>query len=285
MQKLLSSIADDCGISINLHERVHGGDINTCYRLQGRDSRYFLKLNNNTAGLQGMFAMEADGLHALRHNSSLLVPAVIKHGVIQDQQWLLLEWMEKGTPQKSKLQQFARGLASLHQQPQSYFGWHSNNYIGSLQQLNTKHGSWADFYTACRIMPLFKTLHEAGAFTKSDIAAAESFCKNIADLFPPEPPALLHGDLWSGNYMITTSGHAAIFDPAVYFGHREMDLGMTALFGGFDNAFYEAYHAVYPLQTGWQQRLPFSQLYPLLVHAVLFGGHYVQDARAIVMRF
>ena len=102
---------------------------------------------------------------------------------------------------------------------------------------------------------------------------------------PIEPPSFLHGDLWSGNYMITSSGYATIFDPAVYFWHREMDIGMTKLFGGFDHRFYEAYNEAYPLEKGWEKRLPITQLYPLLVHAVLFGGHYISNVKDIVKQF
>ena len=101
------------------------------------------------------------------------------------------------------------------------------------------------------------------------------------EIFPIEPPSLLHGDLWSGNFMMTSES-AALIDPAVYYGHREMDIGMTLLFGGFQADFYNAYQETYPLDKGWQQRLPLTQLYPLLVHAVLFGGHYTGKAREIL---
>jgi len=110
-------------------------------------------------------------------------------------------------------------------------------------------------------------------------------CKKSEFLFPEEPPALLHGDLWSGNFKITTEGEATIFDPAVYYGHREMDIGMTLLFGGFDQRFYEAYHEIYPLEKDWKQRIPLTQLYPLLVHALLFGGHYVESVRRIMKNY
>jgi len=103
--------------------------------------------------------------------------------------------------------------------------------------------------------------------------------------FPEEPPALLHGDLWAGNFMIDSTGSAAIFDPAVYCGHREMDLGMTKLFGGYDQRFYKGYNAVYPLEKNWEKRLPLTQLYPLLVHALLFGGHYIAQVKSTVLRY
>jgi len=104
-------------------------------------------------------------------------------------------------------------------------------------------------------------------------------------IFPDEPPALLHGDLWSSNYLFTKQGQAAIYDPAVYYGHREMELAMTTLFGGFNPAFYDGYQTEYPLQTGWEERQKLCQLYPLLVHALLFGGNYVQQSKALLDRF
>ena len=107
----------------------------------------------------------------------------------------------------------------------------------------------------------------------------------LARHFPIEPPALLHGDLWSGNFLISSNGQAAIYDPAVYYGHREMDIGMTKLFGGFDQRFYDAYNATYPLEKDWEKRLQVTQLYPLLVHAVLFGGHYISQVREIIKQF
>ena len=134
-------------------------------------------------------------------------------------------------------------------------------------------------------MPLVKRLVNTGILTQQDLTTAELFCKRTSELFPTEPPSMLHGDLWSGNFMISTDGNAAIYDPAVYFGHREMDLGMTKLFGGFDQRFYDAYDEVYPLEKNWLKRLPLTQLYPLLVHAVLFGGHYVTSARATMQQF
>jgi fructosamine-3-kinase len=124
-----------------------------------------------------------------------------------------------------------------------------------------------------------KQLSDARTFSKKDVELAEIVCNNMDDLFPAEPPSLLHGDLWSGNYMVASHGKAAMYDPAVYYGHREMDIGMTRLFGGFDQKFYSAYQETYPLQPGWQQRVELTQLYPVLVHAILFGGHYVSDAR------
>jgi fructosamine-3-kinase len=281
MQTILKAISEDCRVNITRYEKVQGGDINESYCLQSTGNKYFLKLNDADR-LPHMFEREAEGLEALRVNSTIVIPGVIKHGIINDRQWLLLEWIEKGAVKKESLQNFGAKLAQMHRTPQPYFGWHNNNYIGSLLQTNTQYDNWAEFYIQCRLMPLIKLLFDADTFTKQEMTIAELASKRIAVSFPNEPPALLHGDLWAGNYTITATGDAVFFDPAVYFGHREMDIGMTQLFGGFDNAFYNAYQEVYPLENGWQQRLSLTQLYPLLVHAVLFGGHYIPRVKDIL---
>ncbi len=240
---------------------------------------------NNAFHYPGMFVKEANGLDALRNNFSLSVPAIIKCGVVEQQQYLLLEWMEAGRSKSNFWENFGAALATMHQQTQPYYGWREDNFIGSLVQYNNKHSAWPMFFSECRIMPLVQLLFNNGSFTKQDVSNTELFGKKVDQLFPHEHPSLLHGDLWSGNFMITATGDAAIYDPAVYYGHREMDIGMTKLFGGFDQRFYDAYNEVYPLEKNWLQRLPLTQLYPLLVHAVLFGGHYITTAREIMNRF
>jgi fructosamine-3-kinase len=280
----LTRIIEECGLNVIRQEAVHGGDINRSYCLHTRTEKYFLKVND-AARYPLMFAKEAKGLQALQNQSTIRTPGVIRYGETDHDQYLLLEWIEKGHRHADSSEQFGRALAGLHSIPQSSFGWEEDNYIGSLVQVNTKHQSWHSFYTECRIMPLVKTLVDNGSFSQQDMRAAESFCKKLDQLFPSEPASLLHGDLWSGNYMTADNGNMAWFDPAVYYGHREMDIGMTLLFGGFDADFYQAYHEHYPLQSGWQQRAELTQLYPLLVHAVLFGGHYCGNAREIINRF
>lgn len=280
----LQSILDDCGLAITKYEQVQGGDINLAYCLYANDAKYFLKTNDAIL-YPAMFEKEAKGLKALAENLGIIsVPQVLKHGLAGKEQYLLLEWMEGGKPGMDSMERFGSAMANMHQQAAPYFGWEENNYIGSLQQDNTIHDSWHSFYTQCRIMPLVQVLFNAGAFSKQDIAVAETLCRKISQRFPQEAPSLLHGDLWAGNFMIASSGDAAIFDPSVYYGHREMDIGMTKLFGGFDQCFYDGYNSTYPLEKDWLQRLPLMQLYPILVHAVLFGGHYISTAREIMKR-
>ena len=281
---MLEKIFDDCELKVTHYERVHGGDINDAYCLYSTSGKYFLKINDE-ARFPHMFYYEANGLKLLRNNSSLIVPSVIKTGICHQEQYILLEWLEQGPLQKDTWRNFGAGLAMMHKKHRACFGLDEDNYIGSLMQGNSNHNQWSTFYAECRLLPLAKKLFDTGSFSTRDIDDANSFCKKLDDLFPPEPPALLHGDLWSGNFLISSNGRAAIYDPAVYYGHREMDIGMTKLFGGFDQGFYDSYHNACPLEKGWEQRLPVTQLYPLLVHAVLFGGHYIESAKNIFKAF
>jgi len=281
----LETILDHLDIRINKYEVVHGGDINESFCIYSGKEKLFLKVNDGNL-YPRMFEKEAGGLNALAAAMpELIIPRVVKNGNAAQYQYLVLQWIEKGAPKKNFWEVFGRSVARMHLQVQDYFGLYEDNYIGSLQQPNPKHTQWHTFYSECRIMPLARVLFDTGKFSKNDLASTELFCRRSVQWFPQEPPALLHGDLWAGNYMVSSEGCAALFDPAIYYGHREMDIGMTKLFGGFDQKFYDAYGEIYPMESNWRQRLPLSQLYPLMVHAVLFGGHYVSSAMDIIRQF
>lgn len=265
---------------------ITGGDINEAYVVNANNRRYFIKLNS--ASLYPlMFPREAEGLRALQQQSLLKVPAVLAAGELEGKQYLLLEWLEKISAGRNFWEAFAQGLVALHKITAPLFGWTSSNYIGSLQQRNERKKSWGEFYATQRIMPLVERLFNNSFLGKNDFSAAEKLCVRLNEIFPEEPPSLLHGDLWGGNFMAVAGDDKAsvipaIYDPAVYFGHREMDLGMSLLFGGFDSRFYEVYHSIYPLENNWKKRIALTQLYPLLVHAVLFGGGYINQCRTIL---
>lgn len=269
--------------------KVSGGDINETYSVGTNKGLFFMKLNS-ASNFPLMFKKEAEGLKALQQASLLKAPEVIATGECQGQQYLLLEWLEKTLPNTNFWQQFAEGIAQLHRITHSHFGWTSSNYIGSLMQPNEYKTSWQEFYSTQRIMPLIEQLYNNTYFLKSDVQAAEKVCACFKDVFPDEPPALLHGDLWAGNFMVVQSIGIknnsevlpSVFDPAVYFGNREMDLGMSLLFGGFDKRFYEIYHSIFPIENSWRKRVFLTQLYPLLVHAVLFKGGYINQCRNIL---
>jgi fructosamine-3-kinase len=280
----LKNILLQCGFDDAQVQTVTGGDINRAYKIQYRNTSFFLKVNDDAA-YPLMFQREADGLEALKKYSNCIVPNVIQTGVAGDQQYLLLEWIERAAPAKEYYSSLGKSLAAMHLHTQTQSGWPVDNYIGSLPQHNTLTDDWCSFYATNRLAPLVKQLVAAGLFTNKQMLDAERLYTKLTQYFPNEKPAFLHGDLWGGNHFPNENGLPVLIDPAVYCGHREMDIGMTALFGGFDRSFYEAYHYCYPLESGWQQRLQLTQLYPLLVHAVLFGGHYISQSASVLAAF
>ena len=259
--------------SIRHYTAVYGGDINRCFVLETDKGNFFMKVNASLFGLD-MFEKEARGLMQLADTGSLKIPRPLFDGKFHQQIYLVMEYIQPGQPAPGFWEDFGTGLSQLHRTGNRQFGLEYNNYIGKLPQSNGQHGRWADFYGEERILPLVRKAYESGMLEPEHVAAAERICSKLPAIFPEELPCLLHGDLWNGNFMSGTDGKAALFDPAVYFGHREMDIAMSLLFGGFDRVFYEAYEHHFPLQAGWQQRTGLCQLYPLLVHLLLFGGHY-----------
>lgn len=260
---------------------VGGESINQTFKLETTAGQFFLK-QNSAVRFPGMFAAEMKGLNLLAENSEFIVPRPISHLEYGGQQFLVMEWVETGAPLPDSYQDLGRMLAGLHRCSTTSFGLDHDNYIGSLPQSNNQHAAWAEFYWTERLLPQFK-LSEAsglGSGLKDDFNRLEA---RIGSLFPSESPSLIHGDLWSGNYMISVEG-PTIFDPAVYYGHREMDLAMMKLFGGFPAEVFEAYNDSFPLEAGWEDRIPFGQLYPLMVHVNLFGGSYVSQVQQILSR-
>lgn len=284
MKAIIHSITGKTNIPVNNIKRVHGGDINETYCVYSGDKKYFLKVNE-AARYPLLFEKEANGLAALKKNTHFIVPGVIHFDIAGNYQYLLMEWMEPGQPGNKFWEEFGRSLAHMHRQTRDFFGWEVDNYIGSITQKNNQQKKWSAFYSEYRILPLIKRGFDENIFDKKIMQNGELFCRKASDLFPEEPPALLHGDLWSGNFMIHSIGKPALFDPAVYTGHREMDMGMMQLFGGFHQRLFDSYHEYYPLETQWQQRLQLTQLYPLLMHALLFGGHYTHRCRDILSYF
>lgn len=271
-------------LQIRHFEPVYGGDINQCFSVEANGHRCFLKLNN-AIRFPGMFEKEANGLQFLKKYFPCKVPDVIGYGDNEAFQYLLLEWLDTGGPLPNSWEKLGAAIAQMHLQQQASFGWECSNYIGTIVQVNNNAEDWVDFYRDCRILPLAEMLYKTGRFTLEERRITDRFCEQFPGLFPNEKPAFLHGDLWSGNVQFTRDGSVALFDPAVYSGHREMDIAMAALFGGFTASFYASYNEIYPLEKGWKERIGAAQLYPLLVHAVLFGSSYITRSVEIMQRF
>lgn len=264
---------------------VGGGCINQGAALRTSRGSFFLKWNRDAG--HRFFQVEAEGLEALAASGSVRVPAIVARSRPGDGvAWLLLEWVEEGRPGRDSWFRLGRELAALHRGAVAggRFGWRGDNLIGSLPQPNGWADDWAGFWAERRIRPLARELKARGAFTAPQLAAIEEVAETAGSLLGPaaetDGPSLLHGDLWSGNVLFDRGGAPVLIDPAVYVGHREVDVAMTELFGGFPLAFRTGYNDAWPLLPGYRRRRPAYQLYPLLVHARLFGGGYAASAVA-----
>ncbi|PUZ24240.1 Fructosamine-3-kinase [Chitinophaga costaii] len=286
LTSLSAALSRQLGVKIQINRTVSiaGGDINDTYRVESNEGQWFLKMNNATL-YPSMFAKEYDGLQTLGKTNAIKVPKPLLYGTAGAYAFLVTELITKTRPVNDFWENFAASLAQLHRQSNSTFGYHTSNYIGNLKQYNTAYSSWPVFYAMNRLLPLAREAFDQQKMDKETVQQLEQLCKRLPEIFPAEPPALLHGDLWSGNFMVGDHGKACIYDPAVYYGHREIDLAMTRLFGGFDTRFHYAYQAIYPLSHGWQSRIGICQLYPLLVHYLLFGGSYYADIKAVLQAF
>jgi len=262
---------------------LSGGDINDVFKIQTNLGNYCIKQNNREQ-FPEMLKQEADGLKELS-KSLFRTPEIIVTFEDGNHQYLCLEFIESGNKSHDFWNIFGEKLAGLHQISSDQFGFIHDNYIGSLPQSNKQHSTWSDFYAQERILTQVQLAYDKNRLDFDSVKRAENLCLQLNDLFPNEPPALLHGDLWSGNYMVDVKGSPVLIDPAVYYGHREMDLGMMKLFGGFDEEVFKTYDERFPLEKGWQKRIPLTQLYPLLVHVNLFGGGYANSVENTLKAF
>ena len=269
---------------INKVEKVSGGSVNESYKLSTNATPFFIKVNSEKK-FPGLFESEEKGLTHLKENSEFHIPEVLLRGNFNDYGYLILPYLERGDTNQIFWNQFAENLAGLHQNNAEYFGLEMDNYNGSLIQFNSKKLRWADFFVENRLMIQCKLARDEKKVDKAFISQIEKIYPKIEHLFPVEKPSLLHGDLWSGNYMASKNGEAVIFDPAVYYGHREVDIAMSLLFGGFDKQLYKRYNDVFPLEAGWESRVDIANLYPLLVHVNLFGASYAKRVKQVIKPF
>ncbi len=234
-----------------------------------------------------MFAAEARGLAWLGEAGALRVPRVVAVAAPEAaQQFLVLELIETARPAPDFDERLGRGLAALHRHGAPTFGLDHDNFVGSLPQENGPPSpTWPEFYRARRLEPLLRRAADEGLCTPRMRQGFERLFRALDQLCgPPEPPARLHGDLWGGNLLCDDRGAPCLVDPAVYGGHREIDLAMMRLFGGFGARVFDAYAEAAPLADGHRERIPLYQLYPLMVHVNLFGGGYVGSVESALGR-
>lgn len=253
---------------------IAGGNLNQGIFIESSVGKYFLKLNFHPE--RDILEKEAEGLSALSARSPLKTPDIIGVGHIEDQNYLLLEYLPSNqSVSKTYWQKLGLGLAELHMNTQSNFGLESDNYISSLRQINPSVPDWGPFFIQARLEPLAGKAYYQGLISLDFYKRFQKLYPILETYFPKEKPAFLHGDLWSGNIMVGNDEEPVLIDPAVYFGHREMDLAFSRMFGGFSEDFYQAYETVFPLDPGFLERVPVYNLYPYWVHVLLFGTGYL----------
>ena len=288
LQAILGDLMEK-DISVREKRHVAGGDINETYLLTLSDgSRVFVKENRGKPG--DFFTAEAAGLNALAATHAIPVAKVLGTGSTGSTLYLFLHYIESAPRSADFWGTFGRDLAALHKADASAFvnggrfGFLQDNYIGATRQVNTPCDTWIDFYRTMRLEKQFEMA--AGYFDDTQRSKILKLLDSLDDLLiEPKSPALLHGDLWAGNFMADENGRAMLIDPAVYVGHPEADIAMTELFGGFAPAFYDAYREAAPLEPGYPDRRDLYHLYQLLNHLNLFGGSYYGSVMRIVSHY
>jgi len=257
-----------------------GGDICRAFRVTLTDGRtLFVKVK--PGGPSEMFPTEAKGLDWLREAGPLRIPEVV-HSTAS---FLALEFLPSGPRRSTFDEELGRGLARLHRSSVARPGLDHDNFIGPLPQPNEPCPTWAEFYARKRLEPRVKEAVDSGSAPSSWRSRFEELYEKLPQLIPDEPLSPLHGDLWGGNLHTGPEGEPCLIDPAVYGGHREVDLAMMKLFGGFSPTVFRVYDQEYPRVAGHEDRVDLYQLYPLLVHTVLFGGGYAQSVESVLSRY
>jgi protein-ribulosamine 3-kinase len=282
-EKIKARIEEKLGSKIKSFSSLSGGCISDAFKVTTIDGlNYFLKYNPLTSN--DMFIKEANGLKELAKTNAIRIPEVLSF----DEDYILLEYLATGSRKKNFFEDFGRSFAEMHKYTSSEFGFYEDNYIGSNPQKNipdeNEKNDWVRFYFNKRILFQLQLAEKLGNSTDTLRKGISKLEDKIEDIIggSKEKPSLLHGDLWGGNYMVDENGNAVLIDPAVYYGHREADLGMTKLFGGFSSEFYRAYNETFPLEDGYEYRENIYKLYHVLNHLNLFGGGYYSQTISLI---
>ncbi len=277
-------LEDRLDLSIEAGAAVGGGCIAHACRVETNGRPLFLKYGDEAVART--FPGEAAGLEALAAaDSPLTVPSVLATAPPADERpgFLVMEWINSGRKGRRFWATFGEGLAALHRHTANAYGFEQDNYIGQSPQPNEWMDRWPSFFREQRLEPQVRMAREGGRWRDAWTAPLDRLYRRLPEVLPPAPEAsILHGDLWNGNYMVTATGEPALIDPAVYHGHREADLAMTELFGGYDDRFYEAYRSAWRLAPGYEERKEIYNLYHLLNHLNLFGGGYAGQVERLL---
>jgi fructosamine-3-kinase len=250
---------------------VGGGSINDAYRYEIDGQEFFTKYNNE---VEGIIEKEVDGLKAISELNCIATPEVIAFDKKDGYEILILQFISNGSKTENAWENFGEQLAEMHQKPAAYYGWHQNNFIGSLAQSNEKTDDFIEFFIHQRLKPQIRLAQQHQYFASKELSLFEDLFQKLDTILPKTRPSLVHGDLWSGNFMIGEKDKPYLIDPSIHYSFREIDIAFTYLFGGFDGKFYDAYHYHFPLEPGFQDRISLYNIYPLLVHLNLFGRGY-----------
>ncbi|MGM0555308.1 MAG: fructosamine kinase family protein [Myxococcota bacterium] len=282
-----SALRDELGKDLHVEEvrAVGGGSINRAAVIETGEGEFFLKWN--THPIDDQFELEAMALEEMRDsNTELVIPRPIVHRSPEGRApgFLVIEYLEPGQRVADFDEQLGRGLAALHRKTADAFGFHRDNYCGTTPQPNPWRSDWVEFYRDERLGFQLELAVDKRGVSSSQRRAYEKLLGRLDEFLATEEsvPSLIHGDLWSGNLHVAPDGRPSLIDPAAYFGHREAELGMMRLFGGFSDRVYDAYHDAWPLEQGWRERLELYELYHLMNHFNLFGGGYGRRAFSIV---
>ena len=271
-------------VHVSSIEMLGGGCINQTFKVTASDTDYFLKWNEND---DHFFDHEVRGLQLLQDARAIKLPEVIASGVRERRSFLLLEYIAPGYSNSEFWDQFGSQLALLHQRTSDngQFGLDHDNEIGRLGQKNEWKSGWIDFFIHNRLEIQLTLAYYNELIDQSFMHRFRQIYDPLHSLLLEGVPALIHGDLWSGNYLTGEGSVPVLIDPAVYYGNREVEIAYTQLFGGFDRQFYRSYHEAWPLEAGFQDRVDLYNLYPLLVHVNHFGRSYLSGIEQTLRRF
>ena len=260
---------------------VASGSVNSGVKLRTKTDVYFIKINELEPN--GFFKSEASDLSLLK--PFVKVPEAFGFGKVLGHNYLLSQFIEMGEAKSQTFSKAGRQLAKLHLSGNPKFGLDYNNYLSSVLQDNRWKTDGINFLIQNRILPMVGTCLMEEKISIDLYKGIENLCGRLGKIIPEEAPALLHGDLWSGNLVSDIAGDPYFIDPSCYYGLRESELAFTHLFGGFDASFYESYLEIYPLQPGFGERVSVYHIHPLLVHVYLFGSGYIAGIERILKRF
>jgi fructosamine-3-kinase len=277
---LIDSVSAKIG-SIKSLTPIKGGDIGEAYKLTIGLDRFFLKIYSGKRA-ESQIKGEIAGYKLIQSSNTILMPSVIASDYLNNEAYLILEYIEQKIPNKTDFERFGYKLRSLHNHTGNQFGSLNDNMIGELHQSNILNNNWSDFFTKERLIPQLRLAIGAGFINTNKFIKENQMKSIMSELLPNDKPSITHGDLWSGNFIIDHRGVPYLIDPSSYYGHGEVDIAMTRLFGGFDNAFYSGYYGDKKIRFKYHD---IYQLYYLLVHLNLFGVSYLGAVTSIMNKY